>query len=170
MASAPVDPIPILKKPNDEERHMNRFESSSVASLPRMWVAPNTVFQYKDTALEAAHLEIGRLQNTNTLQQLLLDEATSRISDLAKYQDKAATIMARQNAKIRVLRKHERQEPPPTKDAGVSIAGVRGRHPELTHSGFAPSNQDVSRWLALDFAHNPSVPNSYSSRIGARPA
>lgn len=131
-------------------------------------MAPNTVFHYKDTALEAAHLEIERLKSENVLQQLLLDEATSRISDMAKYQDKAATIIARLNAKIRVLRKHERRERPPTDDAGVSIAGLRGRHPKLKHSGPTPPNQYVNRWLALDLAHNPSIPGSYSSRIGAR--
>lgn len=70
---------------------MNSFENSS---LPRMWMNPNTVFQYRDTALEAAHLEIGRLQNTNTLQRQLLDQATTRISDLAEYQGKAANIIA----------------------------------------------------------------------------
>jgi len=75
---------------------MNRLESVSV---PRMRIAPNTVFPYKDTAMEAAHMEIDRLHSTNLLQQLLLDEATSRIRDLTKYQDKAATIIARLNAK-----------------------------------------------------------------------
>lgn len=62
-------------------------------------MAPNTVFQYKDTALEAAHLEIERLHSANVLQQLLLDEATSRIINLAKYQCQAANIIARLNAK-----------------------------------------------------------------------
>jgi len=58
-------------------------------------MSPNAVFQYRDTALEAAYLEIGRLQNTNTLQRQLLDAATTRISDLAQYQGKAANIIAR---------------------------------------------------------------------------
>lgn len=70
---------------------MNRFKNSS---LPRLWMAQDTVHQYRDTALEAAHLEIGRLQNTNTLQRQLLDAATSRISNLAQYQGKAAIIIA----------------------------------------------------------------------------
>ena len=78
---------------------MNRHESGSVSSLPGMRMAPNTVFPYKDTAMEAAHMEIERLHSTNLLQQLLLDEATSRIRDLTKYQDKAAIIIARLNAK-----------------------------------------------------------------------
>lgn len=64
------------------------------APLPRMWINPNTVLRYRDTALEAAQLEIGRLQNTNTLQRQLLDEATTRISDLVQYQGKAANIIA----------------------------------------------------------------------------
>jgi hypothetical protein len=86
---------------NDEERHMNRLASVPVPSLPLpgMRLASNTVFPYKDTAMEAAHMEIERLHNTNLLQQLLLDEATSRIRDLTKYQDKAAIIIARLNAK-----------------------------------------------------------------------
>ncbi|HJX17538.1 MAG TPA: hypothetical protein VJ437_05005 [Acidiferrobacterales bacterium] len=77
---------------------MNKFENFSLprmCSLPRMWMSPNAVFQYRDTALEAAYLEIGRLQNTNTLQRQLLDAATTRISDLAQYQGKAANIIAR---------------------------------------------------------------------------
>ena len=78
---------------------MNRLERVSVPSLPRMRIAPNTVFPYKDTAMEAAHMEIERLHSANLLQQLLLDEATSRIRDLTKYQDKAAIIIARLNAK-----------------------------------------------------------------------
>ena len=80
---------------------MNRLASVSVPRLPLTSVrlAPNTVFPYKDTAMEAAHMEIERLHNTNLLQQLLLDEATSRIRDLTKYQDKAAIIIARLNAK-----------------------------------------------------------------------
>jgi len=45
--------------------------------------------------LEAAYLEIKRLRTMNMLQQRLLNDAASRISDLTKYQDKAANIIAR---------------------------------------------------------------------------
>jgi hypothetical protein len=65
-----------------------------------MWIDQDSALQYRDTALEAAHLEIGRLQNTNMLQRQLLDAATSRISDLAKYHDKAAIIIARRSGHI----------------------------------------------------------------------
>src|SRR4030066_2546606 len=98
MDSAPVDPIPVWMKPNDEERHMNKFENFSLprmCSLPRMWMSPNAVFQYRDTALEAAYLEIGRSQNTNTLQRQLLDAATPRTGVRREYQGKAANIIAR---------------------------------------------------------------------------
>ena len=82
-----------------KEIQMNRLASVSVSSVPMMRSAPNTVFPYKDTAMEAAHMEIERLHSANLLQQLLLDEATSRIRDLTKYQDNAAIIIARLNAK-----------------------------------------------------------------------
>ena len=94
---------------------MNELESS--IALPRMWMAPN----YKDPALEAAHRENERLQRVVVLHQLLLDEATSRIGDLAKYQHKAATIVARLSAQIRALRMRQRRERPPTKSADLSI-------------------------------------------------
>jgi len=86
-----------------------------------MRIAPYVVFPYKDTAMEAAHMEIERLHSANLLQQLLLDEATSRIRDLTKYQDNAAIIIARLKAQIRVLRKQERGERPSTKEAGLSV-------------------------------------------------
>jgi hypothetical protein len=73
---------------------MNRFASSAVRKLPETHHAP-TALRYKNTALEAAHLAIERLHSTNVLQQHLLDEAASRISDLTKYQDNAAGIIAR---------------------------------------------------------------------------
>lgn len=70
------------------------MNNTNYTALPRLWTDLSTELQHTDTAVEAAHLEIGRLQNTNTLLSLLLDEATSRISDLAQYQGKAATIIA----------------------------------------------------------------------------
>ena len=80
---------------------MNRLERVSVPSLPlpSVRLAANAVFPYKDTVMEAAHMEIERLHSANLLQQLLLDEATSRIRDLTKYQDNAAIIIARLKAK-----------------------------------------------------------------------
>jgi hypothetical protein len=102
---------------------VQEFENS--IALPRMWMAPN----YKDPALEAAHRENERLQRVIVLQQLLLDEATARIGELARYQHKAATIIARLNAKVRALRKQSRRERHSTKNAGLSIVDVRGARP-----------------------------------------
>jgi hypothetical protein len=96
---------------------MNQFQISSTPNLPRMWMAPNTPFQYQDTALEAAHLKIERLQSANAVQQLLLDEATSRISDLAKYRAKAATIIVRLTEKLRALRRPEARQRIAPRDA-----------------------------------------------------
>jgi|GEM_PF-3102182 len=73
---------------------MNRFASSALQKLPETRHTP-TRFRYKNTALEAAYLEIKRLRTMNMLQQRLLNDAASRISDLTKYQDKAANIIAR---------------------------------------------------------------------------
>ncbi|HEX9661694.1 MAG TPA: hypothetical protein VGB27_05360 [Candidatus Binatia bacterium] len=142
---------------------MSRSENSFV--LPRMWLAPN----YRDPALEVAHREMERLQRVVALQQLLLDEATSRISELAKYQHKAAKIITRLTAKIRDLRTRKWREGFLTKDAGRSMSGVRAEHRELRHSALVPSNQGMSGRYTVDFVHDPSMPARYTSRIQARP-
>jgi hypothetical protein len=97
---------------------MHELENS--VALPRMWMAPN----YKDPALEAAHSENERLQRVIMLHQLLLDEATARIAELAQYQHKAGTVIARLYAKVRALRKQSRRDRHSTKNAGLAIVDV----------------------------------------------
>jgi hypothetical protein len=130
-----------------------------------MWLAPN----YRDPALEVAHREIARLQRVVALQQLLLEEATSRIGELAKYQHKAAKIIARLTAKTRDQRKQNRREHFPTKDADRSMSGVCAEHRELKHSALAASNQGTGRRYTVDFSHDPYIPAGYASNIQARP-
>lgn len=105
-------------------------------------MAPNTAYQYHDTALEAAHLEIQKLQSEKVMEKLLLDEAMIRIRDLVEYEAKAAAIIARLRSKIRALKAQAPQARLPTKDAGLSSPGVYGKRLELGQSRVAPSFSD----------------------------